>query len=425
MRRSVALLFLLSSLLLAGCASAPADSAHAPSVEAAASSSQDRPFVNYTTPDPGGALALHDYAGQITPDEAVNANSPPFGVSVAAFPTCCYYDWVEAPDLLAVDQLVAVRITLNWTNTQADHAGLDAAACLPWQCTVSNRGPDESQSVGPQHDVLTLITVGSQDFLDQGIPYHLGVRYTNAIAPDGLPYQIHVEVSPVGNGLSLLDPYLVSVPANATVRAELVGPFSPTVQAGLMLYGKDDRPLRWIDLEGPAGSRFNLTLPAGDDVLVPFVLHGGFVRLAVDAQPATTTARRLRIESDMTPLATIPDAQAHDGEAEFQAPPASLGDFPWFLYGDGPAAQDAFGLQPRPIGGANVTLSSSTGWIAAVDEYQTGLRVNPLGNMCLTCDGMGKWQPEQYLDDDGTYQLKWHSQGAPGTFILSTERYVR
>ncbi|MEA3203167.1 MAG: hypothetical protein QOI63_842, partial [Thermoplasmata archaeon] len=242
-------LLLIAALALAGCASKPMEASTGTGTHADGSQAA-RGWWAYTTPDPGGPRFSKDYAGTLTAQEASGLEGGvPLGISPPTFNTCCYLDWVDAPDLLANDQLVALRITLNWTNSDTDHAGLDAAACVPWRCQTFNRGPDESQVNGPHSDVLTLVTSGRQDFLDQGGVVQLGARYTNAVLANGLAYTLHVEAAPVGNGLALQDPYLVHVEPNATVQAQLVGPYSPDgIEAGLMVYGPDDRPARWIDL---------------------------------------------------------------------------------------------------------------------------------------------------------------------------------
>ncbi|HEX2066843.1 MAG TPA: hypothetical protein VHI93_08530, partial [Candidatus Thermoplasmatota archaeon] len=263
-------------LLLAGCAGDPraplpgngaSDGTHALAGGAAPSLAH----WNYTTPDLGGAPFTKAYSGSLTPAEVSGLQGGlPLGLSPPEFATCCYMDWVEAPGLLAADQLAAVRVTVSWTNTETDRAGLDAAVCLPWACTAFNFGPDESQASGPHSDTLTLITSGRQDWLDAGLPYLLGVRYTNAAVATGLAYDISIEAAPIGNGLAPLDAHRVHVPAGANVTAELVGAFEDEVSAGLMVYGPDDRPLQWVELRGAPGERVRVPLPAGTPVVVPF-----------------------------------------------------------------------------------------------------------------------------------------------------------
>jgi hypothetical protein len=421
---------LLALLLagMAGCAAKEPDSGGSATAHAVSGAAgQAHGLWNYTTPDPGGPRSVRDYAGSLTPQEVSGAGGGlPLGLSPAQFPTCCYLDWVDTPDLLAIDQLVALRVTVNWTNTQADHAGLDAAACVPWRCQAFNVGPDESLAEGAHSDTLTLITSGRQDFLDAGAAVQLGVRYTNAVLTSGLPYTIHAELAPVGNGLALQDPYLVHVALNATVVAELVGAYAPDgISAGLMVYGADDRPREWVTLAGSDGDRFNLTLPAGASVVVPFDYTGGFVRLSTDRQPPMPMLHRLKVETGQKDLAEVPDTQEHSGDVAYAAPPGSMGDFPFFLYGDGAAAQNLLGLEPQKVGGANVTMASSNGLIAALDQTLLGVSTSVTGRTCLDCFGNGRWHPENYLDDDGTYQLHWSSSGAAGKFVLFTQKYVR
>ncbi|MEA3203220.1 MAG: hypothetical protein QOI63_895, partial [Thermoplasmata archaeon] len=149
------------------------------------------------------------------------------------------------------------------------------------------------------------------------------------------------------------------------------------------------------------------------------------VRLATDREPMMLAAKRLAVENGQLDVATVADTQAHSGDFSYAAPRGSMGDFPWFLYGDGAAAQNLFGFEPQSLGGTNVTLSSSHGLIAAVDETLLGLRTAPTGQTCLDCFGNGDWWPQNYRDDDGTYQVHWSSNGAAGTFVLFTQKYVR
>lgn len=428
MRAARTLLALLTLLLagMAGCAQKPDADGGAPTMQASGGGPGDAHGLwNYTTPHPGGLLHAKDYTGSLTADEVSGLEGGvPFGFAPPPLPTCCFFDWAEATDLMAIDQLVALRVTVNWTNTPTDRAGLDAAACIPWNCEEFASGPDESLSEGAHSDTLTLITQGRQDFLDDVGAYLLGVRYTNAYVTTGLPYTIHVEVAPVGDGLSLQEPYMVHVAPNATVFAELVGPFSEEVGAGIMAYGPDDRPRAWIEVEGRHGDRRSLTLPAGTHVLVPFDYDGGFIRLATDRKPEMTTAHRLKVENGQTDLAEVTDPQAHSGSLDYAAPPASMGDFPFFLYSDGAAAQSLLGVTDVP--GTNITMASSTGLVAAVQLSRLSARhADLIGNVCVTCNSIANWQPANYLDDDGTYQVKWSSSGGTGKFVMFTQRYVR
>jgi hypothetical protein len=413
------------AFLLAGCSDPPAEAAEADPGAPVLLADGTVQLHNYTTVHPGGEPYVQDFEGLLTPQEAAQSNSVPFGVSPPDFETCCSMDWVPVPDLLVMEQLVAMRITLAWTNAPTDKAGLDAAACLPWACQAFNFGADESGQDGVHQDVLDIYTGGNQQFLDNGLVYMLGVRYTNAQLTSGLRYTLHVEATPVGDALGLLDPYRVRVPDNATVVAELIGPYrAGGVEAGLMVFGEDDRPTQWVSLSGASGSRFNVTLPGGDLVIVPFLLQGGFVRLAVDREPASLRIERLQEEFGLVEVAQVADATERQGTYDYQAPPGSMDTFPWFFYADGATVQTLFGLPPGDLGGDLITLSSSSGTIATV--YQVHLQVqHALGTNCFQCGAQTDWSPANYLDDDGTYTVDWHSNGAAGQFVLFTARYVR
>jgi len=412
-------------LLLAGCAgpkAPPPATALGPAGHMMAPGMAMR--WNYTTPDPGGAPTVKDFTGTLTAQQAANGGVP-FGAAAPNFQTCCYFAMMPEPDLLVMDQLVSIRVTLSWTNTQTAFAGLDAAICLPWHCVDFNRGPDESQVPGEHKDVLTRVTSGRQDFLDQGLAYQVGVRFTNAVVPDGLPYTIHVELIPVGGGLAPGDPYLITVPDGANVTATIAAPMADgDGSIGLMVYGRDDRPARYLTFEGKDGDNFTVQLPAGTYVVSVLNYDHAFLKLAVDRQPATLALKRLAVELGVVPLVDVPDPQAHEGTLQYQAVPGMMEDFPWFLYGDGPAAQNAFGFEPTPIGGENLTFSSSHGLVAGIDVSQISANVGGTGT-CLECDGRGNWHPENYLDDDGSYDIHWSSNGAKGTFVMFTQKYVR
>lgn len=414
------------AVLFAGCSESPAS----PGEGAVELGEDGQPLAaqgafNYTTLHTGAAPFTRTYQGSLTPDEAAQSDSVPFGASAPSFETCCSMDFVAATDLLQTDQLVALRLTLTWTNTQSDHAGFDVATCLPWACLAFNAGEDESQSMGEQTDSMTLITSGRQDFEEMGLPYQVGVRYTNAVMSTAVAYTIVAEVHPVANGLAPVDPYLLEVAAGANVTVELVGPYAPEgVSAALMLYGEDDRPMEWIEVEGAHGSRHALDLAPGSYVVIPFDVEGGFLRFATDVEPDELGMERLEEEFSMVQVAAVPDVQEHSGTYTYQAEPGTIDPFPVFLYGDGAGAQDLFGVTPEDFGGAHLTLGSSSGTIAVVDQRQLYAQ-HPLGANCLQCNFGAEFNPEFYVDDDGNYDLAWSSKGGSGTVVLFTAKYLR
>src|SRR5688572_28482728 len=306
---------------LAGCSGAPvADQvAEAPVPEGA---DPVTGLVNYTTLHVGGAPFTRTYQGTLTPDEAAQSNSVPFGAGAAVFQTCCSMDWVEASDVLQTDQLVALRLTLTWEKTQHGRAGLDVAACLPWACQALNFGADASTVAGAHTDVLTLVSSGRAEFADMGMAYQVGVRYTNAILTAGMPYTIVAEAFPVENGLAMFDPYTLDIAENATIAAELLGPYADGgASLALMVYDRTDRPLQCIELAGPHGSRHNLTLPAGEYVVIPMSVDGGFVRLATDREPGSLRMERLSEEFSQVEMAAAADPGEHSGTYTYAADP--------------------------------------------------------------------------------------------------------
>jgi hypothetical protein len=386
-------------------------------------------LLNYTTLHPGGEPFTRHYEGTLTPQEAAQSTSVPFGVSAPTFETCCSWDMVQVDDLLVADQLLALRVTLTWTNTQNDRAGLDAATCLPWACYAFNRGADESQEPGLHTDVLTLITSGRTEFAEMGMTPQVGVRYTNAIMASGMPYTIDVEAFPVGNGLAAVDPYVLEVADNATVTAELLGPFAEDgISAGFLVYDRSDRPVQWIEVSGPHGSRHNLTLPGGQYVIIPMTVSGGFPRLSTDLPPGKLKMERLQEEFTQVEFAEVADAQEHAGTYDFMAEPGTIDPFPVFLYADGASAQDLFGLSPSEVGASRSVLRSSSGTIAEVVQQQLSIQETMvLGQQsCLNCNFfVPGYSAQNYVDDDGTYQVEWSSKGAAGTFVLFTAKYIR
>jgi hypothetical protein len=422
--RTLLLAALLASLALAGCSGKAAQLQGPGGPIGDQAGDLAAGLWNYTTADLGGAPVVRDYAGTLTPQQAANGGVP-FGLAVPQFQTCCYFSMVDAPDLLADGQLVSMRVTLTWTNAPGDRAGLDAAICVPWHCIDFNRGDDESLADGAHQDVLTRVTSGRKDFLDQGLSYQVGVRFTNAVLSSGLAYSIHVELFPVGGGLAPGDAYEVQVPEGGNVTGELVAPLGGgDASVGLMLYGPDDRPARWLALSGKDGDTFPIPLPAGRSVLAVLDYDHAFLRLRVNREPPSLALRPLTVEFGQSELVSVPDSQAHEGSVQYAAQPGMMGDFPWFLYADGVAAQNAFGFEPSPMGGANLTFSSSHGLVAGIDLTQLSVR-EAGGQNCFNCNGQGTWNPGNYLDDDGSYEVKWRSEGGAGTFVMFTQRYVR
>lgn len=418
------------ALLLAGCAGNGGNGAGGTSSDeaAAGAGAAAAGTWNYTSPHPGGAPFTRDYDGALTPQEVAQPGGAPLAPYFGPVQTCCSIDWVDASDLLTIDQLVAVRVTLAWTNTPSDHAGLDAAACVPWDCVDFNQGADESTAMGEHQDVLTFVTSGREDFLENGNDVLLGARFMNPAVSAGLAYHLHVEATPVGDGLAIADPYLFTLPENATLTAELVGPYEDKVTVGLLVYDATDRPVHWHELEGKNGTRVDVPLAPGEYVVFPMGVQGGFARFSTDRPGTQPLAfRRLAEEFGMVEVATV-DAQAHAGTYAYEAPPASLDTFPWFLYDDGPAVQDAFGVPTNDaVRGDHVTLSSSSGLVADVDlrQVSTGEPTSPGSRICLQCNTFADVDPAKYVDDDGTYDVAWSSQGGAGTFVLFTATYVR
>lgn len=372
---------------------------------------------NVTTPHPGGAPYARDYSG-VAKDDPQTLQGLPTGPARGPFQSCCDYTWVAAPDLLVADQFAALRVRLDWTNTQTDSANLDVAVCVPWYCGFDDE-PDQTGQMGPQTEALDIVTGGHRQALDQGFVPQVGVRYGNLVSASGVPFTIHAELVPVADAYAFLDPYEVVVPANATLSAELVSPFRAEGAAGLMVYGADDRPLSYTALSGGNHTRADLAKGPGSFVVVPFAYAGALVRLHVDnATEAPRPARHLQEAFGTVTVATESDPAPHQGTFSFDAPPGSMDTFPFFLY-DGAAAQSR-GATPD----SRVSLASSTGLIASVDLAAIGT-VTPVGQTCLTCNNQVDWTPEHYLDDDGTYQVAYDTGGATGTFVLFTATYSR
>ena len=79
----------------------------------------------------------------------------------------------------------------------------------------------------------------------------------------------------------------------------------------------------------------------------------------------------------------------------------------------------------RHFGGAQATLRSSSGDIAVVDQTQLSVQT-PVTGSCFQCNfAVPTYNPQNYIDDDGTYEVAWASNGATGTFVLFTAKYVR
>jgi hypothetical protein len=273
------------------------------------------------------------------------------------------------------------------------------------------------------------VTAGSSDFSFDGASALVGVRYANAAVASGLAYAVHVEATPVGDAVGFADPYLFTLPPNATLKAQLVGPYATDgVEAGLMFYGPDDRPFAYRSVAGRDGDVKDVELPPGEYVVFPFNLQGGFVRFAAEGPVAAPLAMvRLDEVFGQVDVATV-DAQPHQGTYGFAAPPGSLDSFPWFLYDGNPAVQDSFGAPTgEGVRGNHLTFTSSTGLVVEADIRQVAVG-DPQGSgnrVCLQCNGFADVNPQNYIDDDGTYDLEWSSQGGSGKFVIFTATYVR
>jgi hypothetical protein len=406
-------------LALSGCSSKPpaADGPGGGAHHAEATADGGLGSFNVTTPHPGGASSTHDYAG-VAKDDPQALQGVPTGLARGPFQSCCDFTWVAAPDLFVADQFAALRVRLDWTNTQTDSANLDVAVCVPWYCGFDEQ-PDQTDQVGAQSETMDLVSGGHRQFLDNGFVPQVGVRYSNLVSANGVPFTIHAEVVPVADSYAVLDPYEVVVPANATLSAELVAPFRAEASAGVMVYGADDRPRSYTALSGANGTRTALLEGPGSFVVVPFAYDGALVRLHVDnATAAPKPARHLEETFGTVTVAAVADPAPHEGTFSFDAPPGSMDTFPYFLY-DSAAAQYR-GVTP----GSMISLTSSTGLIASVDLAAVGA-VTPIGQTCFTCNTMVDWTPEHFLDDDGSYQVAYNSGGATGTFVLFTATYSR
>jgi hypothetical protein len=378
----------------------------------------------YASSSAGAPPYVRDYSGLA--DHPKDPNSPdlvqgiPGGPAQGPVQTCCLFTWVRAPDLFEPGQLSVLRVTLNWTNTQTDQANLDVALCVSWYCGFPEM-PDQTNVLGAHSESFDLISGGREEFggwYGDGVPT-VGARYSNGVFSAGVPYTIHVDVVPIADALAFVDPHEVVVPPNATLQAELAGPLRGTgLSAGLMVYGSDDRPLAYHLLEGDDGSVHDLGHGEGTYVVAPFVYDGAFARLKVNA---TTEPKPLRVLEETfaeVEVAVVPDAAEHGGTFDFAAPPGSLDTFPFFVY------DSAAGQVPGASGSSAITLRSSSGVIAQADLAAVGV-VTPAGQMCLTCNTATDWEPANYLDDDGTYQVDYSSSGASGRFILFTATYSR
>lgn len=51
--------------------------------------------------------------------------------------------------------------------------------------------------------------------------------------------------------------------------------------------------------------------------------------------------------------------------------------------------------------------------------------VTPVGNFCFTCNQGVVYNPENLIDDDGSYDVSYRSTGATGQFVLFTAAYQR
>jgi hypothetical protein len=410
--------FVLLSLLLAGCGG-KVDLQQGDAL--AGDGAGPGMLYTYDSPSPDLAPFTRDYGGLAKYDDPTQFQGIPGGPAAGPFQTCCLYSWAPASDLFDAAHLVLLRLTLNWTNTQQDQANLDLAVCVPWFCGFPEM-PDDTNQLGPHTETFDLMSSGARDEFEgwtgDGVP-QVGARYSNGVFTAGVPFTVHVEVVPVGDALAFLDPYEVVVPANSTLQAELVGPFRGTdLFAGLMVYGDAGLPIAYHALEGDDGSLHDLGHGEGSYVVAAFGYGGAVARLKVNTTTEPPALRPLPEAFSTIVVAAVTDPAEKTGTFTFEAPAGSLDTFPFFLADAG--AQVANG----PTTQSTITLTSSSGLVADVTGSLVGA-ATPQGQVCFSCSTSVDWRPENYVDDDGTYQVEYNTKGATGRFVLFTATYDR
>lgn len=415
--RLVLTVLLIVGVALSGCSDdAPADAQTGTGTDETDVDAIGSGTWNYTTGHAAGEAVSTVLDGRLTADEVqlllYRFDSPVGG-------SCCSYDSVDATGLFTTDQMVHMRINLTWTNTPENQVNLYLAPCVPFYCTGGQDGDGQPPSAGEQTESLEFVTggVGWED------EYFLRLRYENPVVTTGLSYSMEVTVTPFEDALVLFDPYEVTVPEGGTLSARLMAPPSEDeAMVGLTLYDDTDRPIAFERLEGRHGDTFDLGVGNGTFVVVPMTWSNAHVRLQADVLLADGDQQLQRLEEDgeYIEVESISDPQARSGTFELEAPAGTLGPFPGFTHAS-PGAHAA-GVASEGFRGG---IHSSSGMLSYAQDGQLGTRDPVVGDLCISCFSGGAWNPENIVDDDGVYELRWENEEQTGDILVWSPWYVR
>ncbi len=411
---------MMAATALAGCSgSGPGPVSQEDAEETGAPSALT--VVNYTLGAPPTAPYVKDYADILMPQEWEN-------YPIAPDPTCCAYWRMDVGDLLAAGQVAQVRITLNWTNDPQNHADLDIAPCIPYNCGFVE-GEDQSAEMGAHSEVAVFTTRGAEG--DE--TSRLGVRYHNAALSTGLAYTLRVEVVPLADAIPAYRPYEFTLPENATLRFELMAPLGAPLgldaaAATAIVFFADDRPRAYGSVSGDDGNAVRLGLPPGRHVVVVQSAASGALRMRAEAPAADVpaTLRLLPTTYDRVEVATLSDpSQEAEGTYSHATPPGTIDVIPWFEFADGAvSAQSDLGLGVADGGFlGNVSSSSGTLYEIRIREDSADLGAVGVGHACLSCQESYAFDPAAIFDDDGTYDYTYRADRTSGTVVLYVYRY--
>lgn len=328
---------------------------------------------------------------------------------------CVYTQQEDFSHLFQEGQMVQVRLTVNWTNTDDDKADLRPAACVPYVCTYADTQEDHSQETGDFSSSAVLET-GAFDWWDD--EYRFGVAVRNAMITGGLDYTLTIEYHPLDNVLAPARPYLIEIPENATLTAQTVSPLREAdeeTRVGMLVYDENDRPESWTVVEGPNGTAQELPLSAGKRVVYIHHWQQGFIRLQTDRAPSDVNATVLEMKSEFVEVAEFTgEAQVSDSVI-LETPPGTAWIAAWF----DPSMAPGGVAGARTATEMDVQIQSEKG-VYFQGDIENTVRIwqsSPLGEgWFLSLTLMENWQVDfgHFPQEHGDYTLTYEGDAVTG-----------
>ncbi len=417
--QSVVMLGVFSVMLVAGCLGGGA-SEDAKGQDAGESSEGDGAllglrFLNYSAPHVVGEARSQEF------DDTVPAGYSDSPVS------CCTTRYQDASDLFATpNELVQVRIVLEWTNGAGNSADLGISACLPFHGCQVWESDNQALAPGPHREEVVFET-GNYDWWEAD--YRVGVRVRELVASTGVDYKLTVDVVPVFGAIGQNDPYAFTVPEDSQLLGRVLRPIDEGAgEAVLAFFDRGtDRVVKVMSFAGTHGAEVAVDLPSGDYVAVSMRYGGAYVSLHVETTNGSLDASQLSLrlleeEVRVVEVLEVPVPTTEEGSLNYEAPPGTYGLYPDFQFEDG--AQVQMGWLGSGAGSDfRGALKSSSGVLYDVRKVESGVQATGI-RACISCSGSSSFDPLALMDDDGTYTLDYRVSEARGTVVLYVWGYA-